>query len=502
MPELIRDVFEPVQFVIEESNDIVDGQHVLGKLKGEFFVPDGISRNKRFYGKNVWEKQLQNEDVKTKLAERRMYGTIGHKIPINDESLAEGKISHMTTSLAIDSNGKGVGEALILGTPVGRILNTVLRAGSKLYVSSRANGDYRGTSHGVPSVDPDSFHLEGFDFVLEPGFLQANPALVESLQKDVKELLELVEVKPVGEVKSESPKINEKKEEEKLTEENKEYVKEVLGMKELVEALTKEKMTLTEELGKALKSLNEIKAEKEALSAEVASMQKTLVDTKEKASKSELYEKLGSPEEVEKALDLAEKVIWKYKQSGSPDEVGKALDQAYEQLKQLKKYRELGSPEEISTAFDKAEALIVQYRKLGTIAELNEALDTATKMFKRFQDLGSPSEIALALDKSSKLIENIKAGNFKKRVESLSTELGIPLSKITELAKKMTDGEIRSFVKTLTESNKLKDKYLVNPKDGKGGKKDHSKKEGVDDSAKPSIFTKTLGQNLMENFSK
>lgn len=499
MPEPICDVFEPVQFVIEESNDTVDGQHVLGKLRGEFFVPNGISRNKRFYGKNVWERQLQNEDVKTKLTERRMYGTVGHKIPITDESLAEGKLSHITTVLGIDSNGKGMGEALILGTPVGRILNTVLRAGSKLYVSSRANGDYRGTSHGVPSVDPDSFHLEGFDFVLEPGFLQANPALVESLQKDVKELLELVEEKPVGEAKVEAPKLNEQKVDDKQTEENKEYVKEVLEMKELIEALTSEKKTLTEELGKALKSLNEIKAEREALSVEVSALQKTLIDTKERASKSEMYEKLGSPEEVEKALDLSEKVIWKYKQSGSPDEVGLALDQSYEQLK---KYRELGSPEEISTAFDKAETLIVQYRGLGTIAELNEALDTATKMFKRFQDLGSPSEIALALDKSSKLIENIKASNFKKRVESLSTELGIPSIKVIELAKKMTDGEIRSFVKTLTESNKLKDKYLVTNKDGKGGKKDPSKKEEVTDPTKASIFNKTLGQTLMENFTK
>jgi Prohead core protein serine protease len=489
----LRDLFAPVSFVLEETKDVVDGQSVLGKLKGCFFVPDGVSRNKRFYGKDVWERQLKNEEVQSKLKDRRMFGTIGHKIKVDDESLAEGKLSHVTTGLQLNGE-EGQGEALILNTPTGRILNTVLRAGSKLYVSSRASGDYKGTSHGVPNVDPDTYHLEGFDFVLEPGFLQANPAIVESLQKDLKEYLELVETKPdpkQGEpsrITEEIPKAS------KLEDKNNDELGGIQMSKELIEQLAKEKVVLQEDLTKSLKQLEEVKQDHVVLGSEVTSLREQLKKAEEKAAKIETYEKLGSPEDIEKALDLSEKVLWKYKESGSPDEVRTALDKAYDELK---KYRGLGTTSEISEAFDKAEILIKKYRELGTVAELHEALDTATKVFQKFQELGSPAEISLALDKAGKLAEGIKVGKFNDRIKKLADELGVSTDSISEVAKKMSDVEVRKFVKSLVESNKLKNKYLV--KDPKKDTKVDSKSKETD---KSSPFNKTRGESLMEQFSR
>lgn len=487
-----RDIYEPVKFTLEETKDDVNGQAVLGKLKGCFFVPDGVSRNKRFYGKDVWERQLKNEDVQLKLKDKRMFGTIGHKIKVDDESLAEGKLSHVTTGLSLNGD-EGTGEALILNTPTGRILNTVLRAGSKLYVSSRASGDYKGTSHGVPNVDPDTYHLEGFDFVLEPGFLQANPAIVESLQRDLQEYLELVEAKPdpkqdePSKITEDTPKAT------KLEDKNNEELGGIQMSKELIEQLAKEKVVLQEDLTKSLKQLEEIKQEHVVTGSEVTSLREQLKKAEEKVTKMDLYEKLGSPEDIGKALDLSEKVLWKYKESGSPDEVRTALDKAYEELK---KYRDLGTVNEISEAFDKAEGLIKKYRELGTVAELHEALDTATKVFKKFQEMGSPAEISLALDKAGKLAENIKDGRFKERIQKLSDELGVSIDAISEVAKKMSDVEVRKFVKSLVESNKLKDKYLV-----KDPKKD-SKVEPKPKVEKDSPFSKTRGESMMEQFSR
>jgi len=507
---------QPVKFVIEETSDVVDGKNVLGKLKGTFFVPNGISRNKRFYGQDVWEKQLKNEDVMLRLKDRRMFGTIGHNIKVNDESLAEGKLSHITTALAVNGN-EGVGEALILNTEAGRNLNTVLRAGSKLYVSSRANGDYKGTSHGVPSVDPETFKLEGFDFVMEPGFLQANPALVESLHikpEEVKKLAEdlnetvdikspegvTINVASGGIVSIDSGKSNL---EAKISKDNKieERNQEEIAMDEkLIESLMTEKKQLSDTLTEALKSVETLKTEKVVLGSEVTTLREQL-KTKEKEVDEkkpilETYEKLGSPTDVEKALDLAEKVIWKYKESGSPDEVRTALEKAFTEIQS---YRQMGTVAEINEAFGKAEFLIKKYRELGTLAELSEALDTATTIFTKFQELGSPAEISLALDKAAKLAEGIKEDRFNKRVDRLAEELGVPAEAIKNMAKKMNDVEVRKFVKALSESNKLQTKYLAKPKTGAPAT---AKTRKEDLSKKPSVFQKTRGEALMESMTR
>ena len=76
--QIIRDSISPsIQFSITESSE-VDGKHILGKVKGEFFVPDGKSRNKRFYPRELWEKVISSQAIKEKLANRLMFGTIGH----------------------------------------------------------------------------------------------------------------------------------------------------------------------------------------------------------------------------------------------------------------------------------------------------------------------------------------------------------------------------------------------------------------------------------------
>ena len=183
------DIFESeLKFTIDEANDEVDGKHVLAKLKGNFFVPNGMRRNKRFYQSEVWNRQLSKADIKTKISERRMLGTISHEQPINDQAILEGKVSHTISKLEIREGKQGYGEALILNTPAGQILNTLARAGVKLFTSSRANGTYKGEIQGAPAVNPDTYQLEGFDFVLDPGFLQASPKLAESLNHEISNL--------------------------------------------------------------------------------------------------------------------------------------------------------------------------------------------------------------------------------------------------------------------------------------------------------------------------
>ena len=87
------DLHEPeLSFSLQENASEVDGKHILAKITGEFFVPNGYSRNKRFYSRSLWEKVLNSKNVKSDLKNRTMFGTISHDTPINDESLRDGII--------------------------------------------------------------------------------------------------------------------------------------------------------------------------------------------------------------------------------------------------------------------------------------------------------------------------------------------------------------------------------------------------------------------------
>ena len=161
---------------------------ILAIVKGPHFVPDGISRNHRNY-KGVWEKAGKNEEVQRKLRDNQMFGTIGHDVELTDKEIRERLYSHITRNINWET---GEAESVIYNTPVGESLLTLLRAGTKLYVSSRADGEYKGKDEdGNDIMDPDTYVLERFDFVTDPGFLEAHPALVtESLQKDEEKVKE------------------------------------------------------------------------------------------------------------------------------------------------------------------------------------------------------------------------------------------------------------------------------------------------------------------------
>lgn len=185
--KVITEVFEPSQpfkfLETEQSEMIVDGISILGKVQGQFFVPNGESRNGRFYSKKFWESVLARTDIQTRIKNGLMGGQIGHRdTPVSDEDWNNGSVSHKITRLWIDENGNGMGEAVIFNTEAGRNLNTYLRSGTQLYTSSRASGKYKEgvTIKGLPVIDEDTYYLDTFDFVKDPGFLQAKPKLIEN----------------------------------------------------------------------------------------------------------------------------------------------------------------------------------------------------------------------------------------------------------------------------------------------------------------------------------
>lgn len=180
---------EPLTFTEVNENIISESTNskpspfkILGRCCGNFQPIGEFSRNKRLYSEDLWPTVLQNEEFKSRLAHRAVFGCLGHADKlVDDRDIQEGKVSHIVTLLEVRKNeetGKPFlyGELEILDTPAGRILEAMYRGGADLYVSSRAAGrlvPVPGQNYAL--VKPDQYHVHCFDVVCRPGFLQARP---------------------------------------------------------------------------------------------------------------------------------------------------------------------------------------------------------------------------------------------------------------------------------------------------------------------------------------
>ena len=129
---MLREVNE-LSYEIEELNE--DGQPKKFKLKGVYQKSDTPNGNKRVYPRAVLESAVHsvNEDV----LGRRMLGELDHP---DDAKIHLDKVSHLITKLEMTPSGEVYGEAEVLPTANGKILESLLRSGVKLGISSRGFG--------------------------------------------------------------------------------------------------------------------------------------------------------------------------------------------------------------------------------------------------------------------------------------------------------------------------------------------------------------------------
>jgi hypothetical protein len=398
-----KDLFESnTSFKVEEAKEVNSNNHILAKVKGEFFFPNGKSRNGRFYPAKLWDNALLNKEVQERLKNKTMFGSVGHNVEITDETIGEGKISHFMTSLYIE-NGKGMGEAFILNTPAGRVLNTLIRAGSKMCTSSRADGDFKGETHeGLEVVDEDSYVLHGFDFVVDPGFINAIPQISESLKKDIKFLFDKEESNTDG------------------------------GKRMSLELVQK----LSEEKARTQLSLDAALDENKKLIKEMAKIQAEL-EVKEQS----LLESKKIKEEEMAGVDAADKKV-------------KELEKAVDDLNaELKDYKEFGDLKDLDMDLKKVESLSLKmkaslkaYEKLGTVKAIEVALEKATATIKEYKEIGEVADLKKALVMSERLTGRIKEEEEVKEIEALSIELEIPAEKIEILKDKgLSSDEIKDI---------------------------------------------------------
>lgn len=443
-----------------ESGDssLIDGQYIIGMVEGQFFQPDGMSRNKRWYSRTLWENVLKSADVKNRLMNHTMFGEIGHSDgPVTDMTLRKGEASHIITDLWIDSKGRGMGRAYILNTEAGRNLKIYLGATSKLKVSTRGEGVYLdGQFHdGCPVIDPDTYELQTVDFVLNPGFLETSANLtaqkesVEETQNTEQVNETIAHAKKEGEtsmaldmdayvaeLKEELKAL--KAENKSLTEELKTKDKELLE-KQFVESAEVKKISeeyepfkklgvsadsLSDIVKRSQKALKESKAQNAALIAEKAKISEELEAFKDKC---------GSIEQVDKSIKISENalnLIAEYKKLGSVDNIAKLIQESekmvpqLEQLKELASYKELGSIEDIKTFKENCEnvlpklkdiSLLEEYKNFGTVEEVTKLGEKTKVLVGKLQEaeiLGKTVEKLIPqLDKMKQFQDYAKKAN-------------------------------------------------------------------------------------------
>ena len=156
--KLISQEIQDVEYITEQK----EGGKKKYKIKGIFMQADIKNRNGRIYPMEVLQKEVQRYN-KDQINENRAYGELGHP---EGPTINLERASHMITSLVPD--GKNfIGEAKILSTPMGKIVENLLSDGAKLGVSSRGMGSLA-QKRGANYVNGDFYLATAADIVADP----------------------------------------------------------------------------------------------------------------------------------------------------------------------------------------------------------------------------------------------------------------------------------------------------------------------------------------------
>ena len=157
--KLISEHFsDDVEYITEQADD---GKKNY-KLKGVFLQAEIKNRNGRVYPFEVLEKEVDRYN-KEFINENRAYGELGHP---EGPTVNLDKVSHMVTSLKPDSKNF-IGEAKVMGTPMGTIVKNIMDDGGKLAVSSRGMGSLE-QKNGANYVKDDFYLATAADIVADP----------------------------------------------------------------------------------------------------------------------------------------------------------------------------------------------------------------------------------------------------------------------------------------------------------------------------------------------
>ena len=168
--KLFSEAVEEVEYITEAA----DSGKKNYKIKGVFLQADIKNRNGRIYPMEVLEIEVAKYN-RNFIREKRAFGELGHP---DGPTVNLERVSHITTSLVPD--GKNfLGEAKIMDTPMGKIVQNLMDEGCKLGVSSRGMGSLQ-QKGGTNYVKDDFYLATAADIVADPS---APNAFVEGVME-------------------------------------------------------------------------------------------------------------------------------------------------------------------------------------------------------------------------------------------------------------------------------------------------------------------------------
>ena len=180
--KLITEHLEKIEYITEAKKD--GGKDVY--IEGVFMQAEKQNRNNRIYPKDILA-EATAKYVKEQVMTGRAVGELNHP---EGPQINLDKVSHRITSLKFEGNDV-VGKALILDTPMGKIVKGLVEGGCKLGVSSRGMGTVE-QKEGKTYVK-DDFVLATVDIVQDPS---APSAFVEGIMEGVEWIWENGILKP------------------------------------------------------------------------------------------------------------------------------------------------------------------------------------------------------------------------------------------------------------------------------------------------------------------
>ena len=144
-------------------------------IEGVFMQSESENRNKRIYPKHVLAEAV-NKYVTEQVKTGRAVGELDHPA---GPTINLDKVSHKITNLKFEGNNV-VGRALILDTPMGKIVKGLIDGGVKLGVSSRGMGTVENKDN--KTYVKDDYILSTVDIVQDPS---APKAFVDGIMEGV-----------------------------------------------------------------------------------------------------------------------------------------------------------------------------------------------------------------------------------------------------------------------------------------------------------------------------
>jgi len=175
---LLKEVTETVNLIQESATDpgkkdyYIEGIYMMGEVQ---------NKNGRVYPSEVLDPEVERY-IEEYVSKNRAFGELGHP---DNPSINLDRVSHLIVELKKDgANWRG--KAKIIDTPCGKIVKSIIEAGGKLGVSSRALGSLKSES-GTNIVQNDLKIMTAADIVADPS---APEAFVEAIMEDKEWLLD------------------------------------------------------------------------------------------------------------------------------------------------------------------------------------------------------------------------------------------------------------------------------------------------------------------------